>query len=74
MLVILIENPDSYDDLVRPDMQRWCCNRAKHHHQDGELLIEIPEGRRRVMLPEWVKRLASFNVRARIVRRTIRRR
>ncbi len=72
MLLVLIENPESYDDLVRPDMERWCARRCKHHHQDGELLIEIAPGRRRVMLPEWVKRLASFNVRARVVRRTIR--
>ena len=71
MLLLLIEDPASYDQLVRPDMQRWSANKCKHHHHKGELLIELPIGLRRAMLPQWVARLASFNIAARIVHRSL---
>ena len=51
-------------------MHRWSAGKCKHHHHKGELLIELPIGLRRAMLPQWIKRLASFNVSARIVHRS----
>ena len=71
MLVLLIENPAEYDDLVRPDMQRWWRRGVKHHYVNGETLVGLAAGDKRIWLPESVKRLASFGVRARVVRRTL---
>ena len=71
MLLLLIEDPASYDQLVRPDMQRWSAGKYKHHHANGELLIELPANLRHTMLPEAIKRLASFNISARIVHRSL---
>lgn len=71
MLCLLIENPEAYDDMVRPDMHRWWRTGVKHHYVNGETLVELADGTRRVWLPESVKRLASFGVRARVVRRPL---
>ena len=70
MLLLLIEDPASYDQLVRPDMQHWSAGNSNHHRHNGEFLIKLPSGLRRAMLPQWIKRLASFNVSTRMVHRS----
>lgn len=65
--------PASYDEVpfIHQDMLRWWRGRAKTHRHNGELLIEVGAPKR-VNLYEGVKRLASFGIKARVVRRHLR--
>jgi len=70
MLVILIEKPEELDEFTEADMRRWWRHQCKKHFQDGEVLFEVCVPKR-FNLSEGVKRLRSFGVSARIVRRRV---
>lgn len=71
-LYVKIMHPEDYDEFVRPDMVRFWRGKAVHRRVDGELLIDVgAAGDKRFALREGVKRLASFDVHARVVRRTL---
>lgn len=66
-LVILIENPDKLDDYIERDMRRWWRHNCKKHVADSETWFEIRDFR--TWATESIKRLASFGIKARVVRR-----
>jgi len=66
-LVVLIESED-FDEYTEQEMRRWWRHRCKKHQVNGEVFFEVAYPVR-FNTREGVKRLASFGVKARIVRR-----
>lgn len=69
--VIRVENPDAFDAHVRTDMNRWWFSAERlRWTPDGELLVWFdPPSNFKVW--KGVERLASFGVRASVVRREV---
>ena len=68
--VILINEADAvdYEDLARAEMTHWWGDRCKHHRIGQELLVEVGG---QFALREGVKRLKSFGIGAKVVRRDL---
>lgn len=67
-LVVLIDEPDKLDDHTEQDMRRWWRQHAKKHVREGEVFFEVMG---KLNLYGGCKRLWSFGVPARVVRRAI---
>jgi len=65
-LVILVETPDKLEDYIEQDMRRWWGGHCLKRERNSETLFIVPG---KFKLYEGVKRLASFGVKARVVRR-----
>ena len=70
MLVVLIETPEELDEFTEQDMCRWWRGRCVKRVRDGEMFFEVASPVR-FNAREGVKRLASFGVTARVVRRSV---
>jgi len=69
-LVVLIENHEDFDTYTENDMRRWWGHACKKHSQNGEVFFEFGSNVR-YKTREGVRRLKSFGINAKVVRRPI---
>ncbi len=69
-LVILIEQPEEFDEFTGEDMRRWWRYRCKKIVRSNETYFDVASPKR-FNLYEGVRRLASFGVQARVARRPV---